>query len=195
VSAGGNKSGASGFRRYLDSPRAQRRAFSIAVAIFVLGAAAFVFAFFRNTGHPLPDVASNQPAKVYTKQKDVPPDPDVYKVAREFIATAVARHNIDASYDIVGPDLRGTMTRSRWATGDIPVVPYPVDLNKLVWERVDYSHPKEALLEIGLIPRDGIDVKRLTFFIGFVKVGTGANAHWVVNYWNPHYRPPVPLTQ
>jgi hypothetical protein len=193
--AGGDAGGKSWYRRYRDSPRAQRRAFSIAIAIFVVGAAAFVFAFFRNTSHPLPDVASKQNADVYVKQKDVPPDPAVYKIARQFIATAVARQNIDTSYDIVGSDIRGTMTRQKWATGNIPVVPYPVDTNKVLFERVDYSHPKEVLLEVGLFPRTGVDVMRLTFFIGFVKVGTGTNAHWVVNYWNPHYRPPVPLTQ
>jgi len=179
----------------MDSPRAQRRAFSIALAILVVGAAAFVFAFFRNTSHPLPDVASDQPANIYHPEKTVPVDPQILKVAREFIATAVARKHLAESYDIVGVDLRGTMSRADWAKGDIPVVPYPADKLELATFKVDYSHPKQALLEIGLVPKTGSDVRRLTFFIGFEKVGKGANAHWVVNYWNPHYRPPVPLTQ
>jgi len=183
------------WQRYSSSPRAQRRALSIGLAIFAVGAAAVVFAFFRNTGHPYPDKLSNQPAQVYTQQKTVPVDPEILQVARKFILTAVARKNVAASYDIVGPDLRGSMTREEWATGNIPIVYYPADRLSLATFKVDYSHPREALLEVGLVPQQGVDVKRLTFFIGFEKVGAGKAAHWVVNYWSPHYKPPVPLTQ
>ena len=185
----------SAFRRYLDSPRAQRRALWIGLALFVVGAAAVTFAFFRNTGHEFPNTFSDQPAQVYKTPKTVPVSPEIIQVARKFIETAVARKNIAASYDIVGKDLRGSMTREQWAKGNIPVVYYPADKISVATFKVDYSHPKDALLEIGLVPRQGVDVRRLTFFIGFEKVGTGANAHWVVNYWSPHYRPPVPLGQ
>ena len=182
-------------RRHLDSPRTQRRALAVGLAIFVVGAAAVVFTFFRNTGHEFPSKLSDKPAQVYVKPPTVPVDPEILEVARQFIETAVARKNIGASYDIVGTDLRGTMTRAEWAQGNIPVVYYPADRISLATFKVDYSHPKEALLEIGLVPKQGVAVRRLTFFIGFVKVGQGAAAHWVVNYWSPHYRPPVPLGQ
>jgi hypothetical protein len=182
------------WRRYANSPRAQRRALTVGLALFALGVAAIVVAFFRNTGHQYPDKLSNQPAQVYHQPKTVALDPQIIKVARKFILTAVARKNIASSFDIVGRDLRGSMTRAEWAKGNIPVVYYPADRLSIATFRVDYSHPREALLEIGLVPAKGVDVKRLTFFIGFQKVGTGAQAHWVVNYWSPHYKPPVPLS-
>ena len=181
-------------RRHLDSPRTQRRALGVGIAIFLVGAAAIVFTLFRNTGHEFPSKLSNEPAQVYEQPKTVPVAPEILKVARQFIATAVARKNIEASYDIVGTDLRGTMTRAEWATGNIPVVYYPADKLSLATFKVDYSHPKEALLEIGLVPKQGVGVRRLTFFIGFVKVGQGTDARWVVSYWSPHYRPPLPIS-
>lgn len=195
VNAGGDKGGNSRYRRYLSSPRAQRRAFAIAIAIFVVGAAAFVFAFFRNTGHALPDVASDEPAKVATKQKTVPLDPASLKVARQFILSAVSRKDVDAAFDIVGPDLRGTLTRQQWDTGTIPVIYFPARDVPLNAFRVSYSYPDEALLRVSLIPANGKtseNMKGFTFFIGVKKVGTGSAAHWVVNYWAPDYHPPIP---
>ena len=64
-------------RRYLESPRAQRRALWVGLGIFVVGAAALVFVFFRNTGHALPDKAM-QPARVAwpRPQPTVPIDPE-----------------------------------------------------------------------------------------------------------------------
>ena len=71
-----------------------------------------------------------------------------------------------------------------------PDAPYPLQYT------VDYSHPTQAGLEVGLNPSAGHPgTRRLTFYIGFKKFGTGAKAHWVVNYWSPRYRPPVPATQ
>ena len=61
---------------------------------------------------------------------------------------------------------------------------------------IDYSHPAQVGLEVGLNPTAGsTGTRRLTFYIGFKKLGTGSSAHWVVNYWSPRYHPPVPLTQ
>jgi hypothetical protein len=173
----------------------QRRALTIGLALFAVGAAAVVFAFFRNTGHEFPNKLSNEPAQVYKQQATVPVDPEAIKVARQFILTAAGRQNLDASYDLAGPDLRGSMTRAEWRTGNIPVIFYKADPRALGQFKVDYSHKREALLEIGLYPAPGEDVRRLTFFVGVKKIGSGAAAHWVVNYFSPHYRPPVPLGQ
>jgi hypothetical protein len=192
LSTGTHTHSESFFRRYLDSPRAQRRALWVGLGIFVVGAAAMVFVFFRNTGHPLPDKASNQPAQVEKAQPTVPVAPEIVTVMKKFISTAVLRKNLDEAFAIVGPDLRGGLTRKQFEKGDIPVVPYPAaDVEHLQYT-VDFSHPEEASLEVGLNPTAGNEgVRRQTFFIGFKKIG----GHWVVNYWSPRYRPPVPVVQ
>jgi hypothetical protein len=46
-------------------------------------------------------------------------------LVRQFVATAVTRQNLHASYTLVTPKLRQGMSRSAWATGAIPVQPFP----------------------------------------------------------------------
>ncbi len=50
--------------------------------------------------------------------------PSAARVAGYFVATAVLRHKVACSYDLVSAKLRQGVTRERWATGNIPVQPY-----------------------------------------------------------------------
>ncbi len=125
----------------------------------------------------------------------VPFSDEAKAIATRWILGAVTRRDLKGTFDMTHPDIRGSMSRAEWETGNIPVIPYPVD--KVYSDRwtVDYSYADEALLEVGLLPSKGSDQRKLTFFIGLKKVGTGDNARWVVNYWSPRYKPPVPLAQ
>lgn len=178
------------------SPRAQRRLFGIALAVFAAGVVALSFTLFRNTATNHETPISDQPAQVLKKEKTVPVSEEAKATAVKWILGAVTRRDLKGTFDLTHPDIRGSMTRAQWESGNIPVVPYPADtVNTENW-RIDYSYPDEALLEIGLTPGAGSQTeKALTFFIGLKKVGKGSDAHWVVNYWIPRYKPPVPLTQ
>ncbi len=178
--------------RMLESPRAQRRALAAGIAVLAIGTAVFVVAFFGDKAEPLPQANPNVPAQTVKPQIAVELDPQLRELAKTFIDTAVARKNLKAAFAITHADLKGSLTLKQWETGNIPVVPYPGADRAQVRYKVDYSYTDEALLEVGLIPPKDIDVKPLTFFIGFVKVG-GSNGRWLVNYWNPRYKPPVPL--
>lgn len=178
------------------SPKAQKRALVGGVAVFAVGAAALVATVFWNTSDTLETPVRDEAATVLEKQVEAPLAPDVKRIATEFILNAVARRDIASTYDITHVDLRGTMTRAQWAAGNIPVVPYPVDEVKDDQWTVAYSLNDEALLEVRLIPAEGAKgINPLRFFIGLVKVGDGADARWVVNYWAPKYKVPVPLAQ
>ncbi len=181
---------------FLESPRAQRRALIAGIAVFVLGAVVFALVFLRNTGHPLPNKLSNQPASVVKNEKTVALDKSIVPLMKKFIATAVARKHLDQAYALVGPDIRGGLTEKQFETGNIPVIPYPAaDIQHLQYT-IDYSHPTQAGLEVGLLPLAGHPgERRLTFYAGLKKIGTGSAAHWVVNYWSPRYHPPIPVTQ
>ena len=182
--------------RLVDSPRAQRRALFIGVAVLIAGGVVFSLAFFRNTAHPLPNKISDQPASLASKEPTVALDPSIVPLLRKFISTAVLRKNLGEAYAIVGPDIRGNLTKKQFESGNIPVIPYPVaDIAHLEYT-VDYSHARQAGLEVGLHPSaDAVGTRRLTFFAGVKKIGTGPAAHWVVNYWSPRYHPPIPKTQ
>jgi hypothetical protein len=76
-----------------------------------------------------------------------PRQDEVLQLARQFVATAVARKNVASSFDLVCPDMKDGYTRQRWAKGNIPVVPFPVFSGK--W-RVSYSLADEVDLQVAL---------------------------------------------
>lgn len=190
--------GQSRLERLKSSPRAQRRLFILSLGVFALGAVALTSALFWNTSSSKETPISNEPAQVLKQQAPVPLSDEAKQVAIDWILAAVTREDLPGSYALTHEDIRGSMTRAEWETGNIPVVPYPVNV-ELLGERwqVDYSFADEALIEVGLMPAKGAasNIEPLTFFIGLKKVGDGASARWVVNYWSPRYKPPVPLAQ
>jgi hypothetical protein len=124
--------------------------------------------------------------------KSIKLDPAVKTLARDFIATAVARRNLRHAYTIVGPELKQGQTMKQWLTGNIAVVPYPAAAIDVAPFRVDYAYPREALIEVMLLPKATAKIRATDFYLGAKKVGSGAKAHWVVTSWVPHVSPMVP---
>jgi hypothetical protein len=105
----------------------------------------------------------------------------VHKLLRGFIATAVARHDVGASWQLAGPALRSGFTRKQWATGDNSVVPYPAARRgQGSWSSVQYSYRNEVGLEALVFPRrcSGYSVATAD-----VEVVRGRDGRWRVNYW------------
>jgi hypothetical protein len=184
---------ASSLRARLRSPRVQNRIFWVSIVVLVAGIIAVLIAFVGNTGKTLDTPLSNKPAKDVSQ---IPPTvklpADAKQVAREFILTAVARKNLTRAYALSGPLIKQGMSLKEWNTGAIPVVPYPGDAIDFAPMKVDYSYPKEALVEVALLPKKGYKIKPQIFFLTLVKVGKGSNAHWLVNGWVPRGSPQVP---
>ena len=109
-------------------------------------------------------------------------------MAQKFIKTAVARRNLESAYDIVGPSIKQGMTLKEWKTGNIAVIPFPVDKLDYAPFKVDYSHSNDVLMEVALLTKDGSGIKGQTFFIGIKKFGKGDNARWLVDNWVPRGR-------
>ena len=94
--------------------------------MLALGVGAFLaIVVFRGTPNAFTDTLSNKPAQLYHPDKKVPLSKEEVALARQFIKTAVERRDLNAAYTIVHPDLKGTLTRKQWDTGNIPVVSYP----------------------------------------------------------------------
>jgi hypothetical protein len=139
-----------------------------------------------------PEKFSNTPAVEPVKPKTVPLSKEASAVAKQFVLTAVARRNLDVAWKLAGPNMRGTLTHKQWMTGNIPVVPYPVNAHTFAPYKIDYSFKDAALIEIALLPPKGQNIKPQAFFLRLEKVGKGANAHWIVNNWVPRSSPPIP---
>jgi hypothetical protein len=137
------------------------------------------------TGPPIADVAKAQP--------NIPFPKAAWKVVRQFVFTALPRRNLAQSYALSDPTLKGGFTLGQWKSGNIPVTYFPTaNVYKYNWKNTNFTHSREAALNLILIPTKGSGMRPGTFQIGLVKVGQGAKAHWLVDYFNIVAGPPVP---
>ena len=121
-------------------------------------------------------------------------DPQIKQTVRTFIATAVARKNLDKSWDVIAPSLKAGYTRQKWAHAKaLPVIPYPVaDVNHLNYY-LEEASTNEILALVGVYAPKKANTKPVTFRIGLHPVGP--NKVWMVDYWMPRWTPPVPTNE
>jgi hypothetical protein len=144
---------------------------------------------YSNTGHSTATPLQDTPAKdVSTNPATVKLQPGAMKVARRFIETAVARKNLPVAYNLVTEQIRQGQSLKSWNTGNIAVIPYPVDELKYAPMKIDFSYPREALIEVAMLPKKGAKVRPLIFQMDLVK----RDGNWLVNSWVPKSSPPVP---
>jgi hypothetical protein len=178
----------------VDSPKKQRRLMIVSSGVFLVGVIVFISVFFlRGTSNAFTDTFSNQPAQLAHPEKKVPITKPQIALAREFIKTAVARKQLAKSWNIVDVDLRGRMTKKEWLTGNIPVIEYEaINADKAAFV-VDYSYETTALLEVDLIPKAHTQTRpHLLFYLGLKREHGKKTGRWLVDYWQPNWRPPIP---
>lgn len=159
------------------------------IGVVVVGALIAAGIIWSNTGHSTATPLTNKPAVDVSK---IPPTvklpADATKVARTFIETAVARKHLDQAYNLVTQEIKQGQSLASWRTGNIAVVPYPVDAIAYAPMKIDFSYPKEAQIEVALLPKKGSTVKSQLFLMDLVK----RDGKWLVNGWSPRSSPPVP---
>ena len=178
----------------LPTRRLRRRIrFGLVLAGVAAGVAA-LFALLPN--HPTTNAPiSKQPAQLAQTEVRAPRDPASVRIAREFIETAVLRKNLDWAYDHAHPYIKGLMTRAQWDKGTIPVIPFPAENAATAQFIVVYSYQTEVLFDVDLVSRPGSGVRpHLDFYMGLRRAGDKLTGRWLVSYWEPNWRPPVPVT-
>lgn len=172
--------------RILESPRWRRRLTVGGVLTVVLGVLIYLGVHFStpgDSGAPHgPEVAGYTPPKhaPFTAAKKRA----VRRVLKQFISTAVVRHDIGRSWGIVAGDLKSGITRREWSRGDIPVVPYPAAPKGMgTWTDVRYSYVKTLGLEVFLFPKPGSGYSAMTADVELIK---GHDGRWRVDYWMPN---------
>jgi hypothetical protein len=162
----------------------------ISGAVLVVGLAVFLGVYFSNTAKPEPKQAAGPAIKATAPPKNIPFPNAAWRVTREFIFTAVARKNLRQAYALTDPSLRSGVTTKEWRKGNLPVVYSPAaQILKTNWKNTNYAHPRDAQINVIIIPTKG---KPWNAQVGLTKVGQGANAHWLVNYFQPLAGVPVP---
>jgi hypothetical protein len=173
------------------APRTRRRVAWVLAGGSISTAVALVFLLGPNTNAPAERI-STVPAQEPERQVDAPLPKEARQVAVRFIETAVARENLEEAWELVGPNLRGGLSRKEWLTGNNPVVPFPIDKLEVAPYKVDEAYETSALMEVALLPRKGSGVRAQVFFLGLKKVGSGPRARWVVDNWVPRASAVVP---
>ena len=159
------------------------------VAVVLVGGAIAAGIIWSNTGKSNATPLSKLPAVDVSK---VPPTvklpPGATRVARKFIETAVARKHLPQAYNIVTEQIRQGQSLKSWNTGNIAVIPYPVESVKYAPMKIDFSYPKEAQIQVALLPKAGAKVHAQLFVMDIVK----RHGTWLVNSWVPRSAPMVP---
>ena len=184
---------------FKNSPRQQRRAFFASLVLLAGGIIALlVIVLLPSKDHALDTPISTQAADVVKADPAAPVDPAAISIGREFLLTAVQRKRLDWAYDHVHVDLKGRMSRQQWDKGDIPVIPYDAQNASTTAFIPQFSLQREVEFEVALVPKKHAiyaGTKPLRFYIALRRAHDRKNGEWLVSYWEPHWKPPVPLTQ
>ena len=175
----------------LASPRFRRRVLRVAVALAVVGAAAFVGLRWPDTGRE--SLRADPPLRAGADAAALAPGrPERVPLTREsraaalataerFLETAVQRKDLAESWGLAHPELRQGMTRAEWLTGDIPVVPYPVATAR--W-KLDFSYRDSIGIQVLLEPRENSGERAMAFAME-LRTTTAAPRRWLVSSWAP----------
>lgn len=141
-----------------------------------------------NTGHSSQTpIDTTKPAWVYHPPKalhlTMREREELLRISTKFIQTAVARHNVDASWVLAGPDLRQDETRGEWDTGNIPVPPFKA-AGIATWDLL-YSYENDVAFDLALLGGKQERYLSKTFTIEFKRYRRPDGAHWLVASWTP----------
>lgn len=174
-------------RRLLASPRRRRRLIGLSAFALVVTLGALGVRYSDSVADPVNAPRSGGPGWEAPKQeKSVPLGADTRRealtVAARFVQTAVARKHVAQSWDLIVPSMKEGYTRASWARGDIPVVPFPVNLVK--WQ-LDYSFRDSLGLKVALFPKPGAEIRATVFNLDLRAVGKGSDRRWLVESFTP----------
>lgn len=111
-----------------------------------------------------------------------PHQKEILGLAQQFVTAAVARKGVRDSWEMVCPEMKQGYTRSSWAKGDIPVVPFPANVAK--WH-LAYSFTSEVDLQVALFAKPEKNLNPVVFDLTFHPCGAGEQQRWLVSSFLP----------
>jgi hypothetical protein len=107
----------------------------------------------------------------------VKPSKDAFKVAREFLTTAVLRKNLHEAYTLVDAPLKAGESRKEWETGNNPVIPYTAYNARSAGLDVVTSTARNLYLQLELLSKTE---RPATFYMDLRLKNNGL---WLVDYF------------
>ena len=172
--------------RWQSSPRFRRRAlWTLAVAAAAAGLAGVGLGMENTPDFPKQRLV-DRPAQVAPAPRIARLSPAetarLLATSTLFVRRAVAHTHMREAYDLVGPELRGGLSRAEWAKGDNPIVPFPA-VGIAQWS-VAYSYRNDVALDLALVAKPGSDTIGKTFRIELA--AARADGPWRVVAWVPN---------
>ena len=100
---------------------------------------------------------------------------------QRFLAAAVQRHDLAASYDLVTPALRTGISRRAWANGTTRVMAYPARTPRPYGWTLDFAQPNDVMVDLLLQPRPRARVGPMIFTIELKRL----HGRWLVDSFTP----------
>src|SRR5919197_841549 len=181
----------------LSSRRFNRWLFVLGTIVLVAGIIAIVAPKGGGSSSPAEKANPNPTGPPISEIEKAPPNirfpKAAWEVVQKFVYGAVARKDLAGSYAVTDANMRGGFTLGQWKTGNIPVTNFPAaKIIRYNWKKTNFTHPREAALNLILVPPAHTAQRPQTFLIFVKKFGRGAKAHWMVDYFNIVASPPVP---
>jgi hypothetical protein len=156
--------------------------------LLAIGVIVFLVVRFGNTADTK-ETFSNQPASRPQVTKQIPLEQGARVAVGRFILTAVARKNLDEAWNLSTPSIRGGLTHKQWMTGNIPVVPLGVPIDKAAITRIISSTKNEAQINVVVLPKPNkVGVQATLYVVIVKKVGP----RWLIDYAVPQASPGAP---
>ncbi len=156
--------------------------------LLAVGLIVFLVVKFGNTADTK-ETFSNQPAQRPQVTKQVAVEQAARVAVGRFILTAVARKNLDEGWRLSTANMRGGLTHKQWMTGNIPVVPLGVPIDKAAITRINSSTKNEADINVVVLPKPNKQGVQATLYEVIVKKVGG---RWLVDYALPQASPGAP---
>src|SRR6188472_1811281 len=169
------------------SARAKRRLIRVGIVLSVIVGITALVLLLPKPHHEAETFENVPPDVVAPTPENVAASPKLRKLligeTDAFVRTAVRRHNLEASWPLIHPNLKQGMSKKEWLTGDIPVVPFPAK-GIIAWD-LDWSYPGDVAADVVLQPVPKSGLYRKTFTIEFKRVGSPSEDRWLVYSWVP----------
>jgi hypothetical protein len=165
----------------------------VSALVLLAGIGAFLGVRYSNTAKVANPNPMGQTIPAEVPQKNIPFPEAAWRVAREFAFTAVSRQHLAEAYAITDPQMKGGISMKDWMTGNLPVDFMPVaQILKTNWKNTNYAHPRDAFINVILIPAKSSNMHVTNAQVELAKVGKGSHARWLVSYFHMVVGPPIP---
>ena len=193
------------FQSTISSPRNQRILFWVGLLALAAGVVVLVVKFVGGSD-PTP-VAADKGFKAQLPAKTQPLttadgvkvtsyeqlDPQIKETIRGFVVPGVLNGNYGASWKYTSPKITHGATLTQWANAsERSLIPLPGYTYEGVQFTLKEATTKEILVELRLRPGSPSAGRPVTFTIGLVPHGQGADKRWLVDYWMPRWTAVVP---